>query len=217
MTLPPPQFSEDGSLWWDGGQWLDATQAPTPLLPTPQPQPYGPAPGADAFGPVPRTSRTTAAGMDLLPDEQVLREARSHWWSASWPAAGFVGLGLLYVPLLLMASGFAALAAMVFWSIPAAIALGIGKLRRDRSCFVLTDQRLLVSQGVLRRTSSELLLRQVESATISRSLVSDVLGYGDIAVCGTGGNVQVLRGVIAPQDFRAQVQRAVAGAQKLSS
>ena len=208
MTLPPPQFSEDGLLWWDGAQWLPAASAPALVV---QPQSYGPPPRGFADEPAIATE-----GTELLPDETVLREARLHWWSACWPAAGFVGLGLLYVPLLLVISPLAALGALLFWSVPALLALGVGKVRRDLSSFVLTDQRLLVRQGILRRSSSELLLRQVESATVSQSPVSSLLGYGDVTVGGTGGHAQVLRGVIAPEDFRAAVQRAVAGAQKLS-
>lgn len=206
MTLPPPQFSEDGHLWWDGGQWLPAASAP--LV---QPTSYGPPP---AYAGVAATPLAGAVSTELLPDESVLREASLHWWSACWPAAGLFGIGLMYAPVLLMVSGGAALAAMLFWSIPALLALAVGKLRRDLSSFVLTDQRLLVKQGVLRRSSAELLLRQVESATVTQSVVSGLLGYGDVVVTGTGGHSQVLRGVLEPQDFRSQLQRAVASAQR---
>jgi hypothetical protein len=220
VTQPAPQFSQDGSGWWDGGQWLPASAAPDwahaqqadPAAPQPT-LPVSP-PGVDAWPVSTFAGRLqSAVETELLPGETVLLRGRLHWWPAYWPAAGLALMGVAYVLLLVAVSPFSALGAFVFWGVPAALGLVGGKLRRDLTSFELTDHRLLVKQGVLRRRSAELLLRQVESATVSQNVVSGLLGYGDLVVGGTGGHKEVLRGLTDPAPFRAAVQRAVATAQ----
>lgn len=228
VTQPAPQFSEDGSGWWDGGQWLPASAAPTwaqgrrpvpsggdaPAAELPPPTLSVSPPGVDAWPVSVFAGRLqSAVETELLPGETVLLRGRLHWWPAYWPAAGLALMGVAYVLLLVAVSPFSAFGAFVFWGAPAGLGLLGGKLRRDLTAFELTDHRLLVKQGVLRRRSAELLLRQVESATVSQNVVSGLLGYGDLVVGGTGGHKEVLRGLTDPAPFRVAVQRAVATSQ----
>jgi hypothetical protein len=222
VTQPAPQFSQDGSGWWDGGQWLPATAAPDwaqarrgELTPGPAQTTLSVSPpGIDAWHLSELAGRVqSAVETELLPGETVLLRGRLHWWPAYWPAAALAGLGMMYVLLLLAISPLSALGLLLFWLVPAALGLLGGKLRRDLTAFELTDHRLLVKQGVLRRRSAELLLRQVESATVTQNVVSGLLDYGDLVVGGTGGHKEVLRGLAHPAPFRAAVQRAVAVSQ----
>jgi len=139
---------------------------------------------------------------NLLPNEQVTYRARLHRViyllpvcvliiaivvaiaSASWIAGavlGVIGLLMLVPP----------------W------------IRSISSEFVVTNKRVLVKVGLVRRHSLELLLQKVEGIGVDQGILGRILGYGTITVSGTGGTREAFRMIARPLEFRRQVQASL--------
>ena len=70
---------------------------------------------------------------------------------------------------------------------------------------------MIVKVGLIRRDTLELLLSKVESIGVDQTVTGRIVGYGSIAVVGTGGTRETFRNIARPLDFRKQVQaRALA-------
>jgi uncharacterized membrane protein YdbT with pleckstrin-like domain len=72
--------------------------------------------------------------------------------------------------------------------------------------FGVTDKRVIIKVGLVRRRSIELLLRQIEGVGVEQSISGRVFGFGEIVIAGTGGTKEVFRGIARPLEFRKQVQ-----------
>jgi uncharacterized membrane protein YdbT with pleckstrin-like domain len=100
------------------------------------------------------------------------------------------------------------------------IALGVGLIglillvppwiRSISSEFAVTDKRVLVKVGLVRRHSLELLLQKVEGIGVDQGILGRILGYGTITVSGTGGTREAFRMIARPLEFRRQVQASLA-------
>ena len=100
------------------------------------------------------------------------------------------------------------------------IALGVGLsassccvppwIRSISSEFAVTNKRVLVKVGLVRRHSLELLLSKVEGIGVDQGILGRILGYGTITVSGTGGTREAFRMIASPLEFRRQVQASLA-------
>jgi uncharacterized membrane protein YdbT with pleckstrin-like domain len=139
---------------------------------------------------------------NLLPNEQVTYRARLHRI-----------IYLLPVCVLIVAIGVAVVGGG--W-----IALGLGLIglvllvppwiRSISSEFAVTNKRVLVKVGLVRRHSLELLLQKVEGIGVDQGILGRILGYGTITVSGTGGTREAFRMIARPLEFRRQVQASLA-------
>jgi uncharacterized membrane protein YdbT with pleckstrin-like domain len=140
---------------------------------------------------------------NLLPNEHVTYRARLHriiyllpvcvlivalvvaLASGSWIAGGILGL----IGLLLLVPPW---------------------IRSISSEFAVTNKRVLVKVGLIRRHSLELLLQKVEGIGVDQGILGRILGYGTITVTGTGGTREAFRMIADPLEFRRQVQASLA-------
>jgi uncharacterized membrane protein YdbT with pleckstrin-like domain len=139
---------------------------------------------------------------NLLPNEHVTYRARLHriiyllpvcvlivalvvaLASGSWIAGGVLGL----IGLLMMVPPW---------------------IRSISSEFAVTNKRVLVKVGLVRRHSLELLLQKVEGIGVDQGILGRILGYGTITVSGTGGTREAFRMIAHPLEFRRQVQASL--------
>ena len=77
--------------------------------------------------------------------------------------------------------------------------------------FGITNQRVIVKEGFLKRKTVEVFLKSVESVQVDQSLWGRMLNFGTIIVSGTGGVSDPLRMIRKPLDFKKQVQQRLAG------
>jgi uncharacterized membrane protein YdbT with pleckstrin-like domain len=77
--------------------------------------------------------------------------------------------------------------------------------------FGITNQRVIVKEGFLKRKTSEIFLKSVESVQVDQSLWGRILNFGTIIVSGTGGVSDPLSMIRNPLDFKKQVQQRLAG------
>lgn len=77
--------------------------------------------------------------------------------------------------------------------------------------FGITNQRVIVKEGFLKRKTIEVFLKSVESVQVDQSIWGRILNFGTIIVSGTGGVSDPLYMIRNPLDFKKQVQQRLAG------
>ena len=140
----------------------------------------------------------------LLPDEHVVYRTALHWIIFLRPVLVIlVGLALLIAfrtvplvgaPVLLLGVLLLFAPLVAYWSTE----------------FGVTDKRMIVKVGFIRRRTLELLLRQVEALSVDQSLSGRMLDYGTITLSGTGGVREVFHRVREPLELRRRIQGQVA-------
>lgn len=139
---------------------------------------------------------------NLMPGEQIIHRAQFHWVMFLRP--GIIGLlGILF--LLPSSSRF-----LGFFFLLIAILGGIGTfITYTTSEFAVTNKRVVVKVGLIRRISLELLLSKVESIGVNQGILGRMLGYGTIEVRGTGSTKERIPNIVNPLAFRRQVQEQI--------
>src|SRR6202034_3784582 len=82
-------------------------------------------------------------------------------------------------------------------------------IRSVSSEFAITNKRVLIKVGLVRRHSLELLLSKVEGIGVDQGVLGRILGYGTITVSGVGGTKEAFRTISNPLEFRRQVQASL--------
>jgi uncharacterized membrane protein YdbT with pleckstrin-like domain len=83
-------------------------------------------------------------------------------------------------------------------------------VRYATSEFAVTNKRVIMKVGWVRRRSLETLLSKVESIGVDQGIVGRMLDFGTISVNGTGGTSESFPQIGAPLEFRRQVQDVIA-------
>lgn len=150
----------------------------------------------------------------LLTDETLLYFARPHWIIFAPAAfAFFVSLFFLhYGPHFLnfstviaghtlygLSSAFAAIIGS-FWSLTSYI-------QSRTSEYAITDKRLIMKTGWLRRDAVEVFLIKLEAVNVVQSIMGRVFNYGTIIIVGTGGTKDCYYSIPNPLVFRREVQQ----------
>ena len=148
----------------------------------------------------------------LTADESVIVEFRPHWRvlipAGFWLVLAlgttiFVAFGVTDAPSwLLPVVGLISLVFVLGLAVPPFI-------RWMFTQYVLTTERIVVRQGVVARSGTEIPLESINNVLFSQSVVERMLGYGDIVLESAGESGQSrLRDVPRPEDFQSQVYAA---------
>jgi uncharacterized membrane protein YdbT with pleckstrin-like domain len=139
----------------------------------------------------------------LLPDEHVVYRTVLHWIIFA-PAALVLIAGLVLIALpgvRLVGVAVLVLGAVLLVSpLVAYLTTELG----------VTNKRMIVKVGFIRRRTLELLLRQVEALSVDQTLTGRMLGYGSITLTGTGGVREIFHRVREPLELRRRIQGQVA-------
>jgi uncharacterized membrane protein YdbT with pleckstrin-like domain len=133
---------------------------------------------------------------NLLSDEQVVYKATLHW--------KIFGKSLLIIVIGIGMAVFQPIigGAVIFVGLLAGIPPFIeGKT----SEFAVTNKRIIIKVGFLRRRTLELLLRQVEAISVEQTVVGRMFGFGSVTLTGTGGVREVFHNISSPLEFRRQI------------
>jgi uncharacterized membrane protein YdbT with pleckstrin-like domain len=142
----------------------------------------------------------------LLPNESVLYRARLH--------RSLYTVSFVFVVLALVAMVFA-IGQHPFWwvvlvlGVIAAVTFGWSWMRSASSEFAVTDKRVVIKVGWIRRRTLETMLAKVEGVGVDQTLAGRMLGFGTITVTGTGGTKEEFDRIADPLEFRRQVQSAI--------
>ena len=152
---------------------------------------------------------------NLIAGETVLYKTGLHWIVLFWPilfglVLGIPGLMFLVTSVVAHGDGSSGVAilGLVFLAIACGLIL-LGYFSRAATEMAVTNKRVMIKTGLLRRRTFELLLSKVESIGVDEGILGRVLGYGSVIVRGTGGTPEPFRKVGHPLEFRRQVQQQV--------
>jgi len=147
----------------------------------------------------------------LLQGEKIVYRTQLHWAVFLWPVVWFflaiwlfsIGgdtepifgtLVLLLIVLPMLVDGFVA---------------------RRSSEFAVTNKRVLIKTGLIRRRSLETLLNKIEGIRVEQDILGRMLDYGTIVVTGTGGSKEPFHRIADPMEFRRQVQEQIVAIEEL--
>ena len=181
---------------------------PAPSLPPPiitrTPLPELSPLSADALGPY---SRST-----LAPNETPFYKTSLHWII-------FVRFAIIALLIFLFVAmpfaiavqalsgselGWFALPLPVLFLVPPTLAFASSEL-------VITDRRVLIKTGIIRRQTLEMFISKIESVGVDQGFFGRMFDYGSVLIRGTGGFEQPFEAIAAPLQFRSWVQRLQSG------
>ena len=145
----------------------------------------------------------------LLPGEQVQYRAHLHRVIYFWP--GVVSAVAIAVAVVGREAPAIWVSSVVVL-IAAAVGLARRMLLRRTSEFAVTDKRVIIKVGWIRRRTVETMLGKVEGVGVAQTVAGRIFGYGTLTVTGTGGTQEQFSMIASPLEFRKQVQAQIAAA-----
>ena len=120
-----------------------------------------------------------------LPDNETIEmEISSHWTHT------------LVAWLYLLVLGWLIIGVFLF------ISMYLEKWTTERA---LTNRRLILKRGFIRRKTEEISFNRVEEINLSQSILQRILGSGDIKVTGTGAGEIMLKNIDDPLEVQKKV------------
>lgn len=146
---------------------------------------------------------------NLVRNERIMFFTRMHWIIFASSVVLFVAAIILsvYAPFLFRGyfpfSRIPLAAIVVLGCLGAAILSGIGAfIRYATSEYAITNRRIMIKTGWIRRNSLEILLDKVEAIYVDQTVSGRILNYGTIRVVGTGGTQDPFFYIPSPLVFR---------------
>ena len=145
----------------------------------------------------------------LLPGEDVKYRAHLHKLIFILPVL-FALLAIVGAALTFTAadSVWGALALLVLGAIPLLITL----IKYTSSEFAVTDKRVIIKVGFIKRRTLETMLGKIEAIGVEQGVLGRLFGFGTMTVTGTGGTKEPFPNIARPLEFRRQVQGQVSAA-----
>ena len=143
---------------------------------------------------------------NLMPGEQIDYRANLHWLVFVLPILLFIAAIWLFFSLGGTIAKFLALILIVGVLVTGLHAV----IERMTSEFAVTNKRVLIKTGLIRRHSLETLLTKIESIGVAQSILGRILGFGTIVISGTGGSKEPFHKIADPMMFRRRVQEQIA-------
>ena len=174
--------------------------APPPIPPvvaqiTPPPQPPG-------LNPKSLGSYTAAT---LQANERPLHHTTIHWMALMGSGFG-AALALIFIgPIAMLASWKGFSVAWVLLVIPVGI-LVAAAVGVKTSELVITDRRVLIKVGFIRRHTFEMFISKIESVAVYQGMMGRIFNYGTVEIRGTGGSSESFATIAAPLQFRDAIQ-----------
>lgn len=109
----------------------------------------------------------------------------------------FIGIFLFFPQYIFF--GYAILALVAFYFISSYITY-------ISSEYGITDKRILMKVGLIRRNSLEIFFNKIESINVNQTILGRILNYGSVIICGTGGSKDPFFYIPDPLAFRRRVQ-----------
>lgn len=134
---------------------------------------------------------------NLLPHEIIVYKAKLHW-IIFWKPCALIILGVVSLFILPIAG----LIVLAIGSV-AVISPVIDYVTSE---FGVTNKRVIIKVGLIRRRTLELLLRHVEAILVDQSVMGRILKYGSVTLTGTGGVRETFGNISNPLEFRRRVQ-----------
>lgn len=140
---------------------------------------------------------------NLMNGENILHQGNLHW-------IVFYRAIIWFIVSIILFSGNSDTASLGGMFVLIAIGTGIVSfLNYKTSEFGITNKRVIVKAGFIRRNSLEVLLNKVEGIKVSQGILGRILDFGSITVSGTGGTKDPFQMISAPLEFRRKIQEQI--------
>lgn len=146
----------------------------------------------------------------LTDDEEVIREFHPHW-RVLLPATGWTVLGAAVIAAGFVWGGDNDLIGWIGLAVGllVVLVLGVPKFISWRfKIYVLTTERIIVRDGIIRRGSTEIPLENINDVRFTQGVIERLLGHGDVLIESAGSQGQQrLTDVPDPEAFQSEVYR----------
>jgi uncharacterized membrane protein YdbT with pleckstrin-like domain len=145
----------------------------------------------------------------LEPGEKVVFKTRLSW-TLYGPAIVYALVALALTVFATSAAGLG-VAAFVIAALSALAALAalVGFLRawfrRWTTEVVVTDRRVVLKRGFIRRHTAEMNMQKVESVDVDQTQLGRLFNYGTVTIKGTGSTLESLRMIDQPLKLRSAI------------
>jgi uncharacterized membrane protein YdbT with pleckstrin-like domain len=143
----------------------------------------------------------------LITGEQVIYRARLHkiifWKSVVCFAAGVAVL--VFVPWegkFFKYAGYGLMALALLWA-------GMVWLDYSTSEFGVTNKRVLMKRGLVRRRTLELFLNKIEAIGVNQTVLGRIIRAGSVEITGSGNTKEEFLNIARPMVFREQVHEQI--------
>ncbi len=154
---------------------------------------------------------------NLMTDEKIVYRAHPHWiiFSAA------IGYALLSIIILIFGPQFPftnyyIVGGYKIYSLLSGICLLLAISQGFTSYviyisseFGITNKRVLMKVGMIRRNSLEIMLRKIESIHVIQTIPGRLFDYGVIIISGTGGSKDLFKYIPSPLNFRKTTQEQI--------
>lgn len=146
---------------------------------------------------------------NLLNSEHVVYRAKLHWSEFLGPIIWLV------ISLLFYSAGNSGVGTLIMLI---GLLTGVGAaINFATSEFGITNKRILVKTGFIRRQSFEIMLQKVEGIQVSQGVMGRLLGFGSVTISGTGGSRAPFRRIAAPIEFRKNAQEEISSREEMAA
>lgn len=141
---------------------------------------------------------------NLMKDEVVMHRTKLSKVLFVWPGVvAFVALLfslwiLINPQYKIIYAGFGLIVAVIFLLSP--------YIQYITSEYAVTNKRVIVKVGFIRRQTLETLLQRIEAISVDQTVLGRILNYGTITITGTGGTRESFMNITDPLGFRKAVQ-----------
>lgn len=156
----------------------------------------------------------------LLKNEKLIYWSQPHWVIYFPGVLALIATVLIYFygPSLFLSNtvihGFHTYHIVAFVALLLAAYWLIGSyITHQTSEYGITNRRVLMKMGWIRRNSLEIYLEKIEAVNVYQSVLGRLLNYGTITVIGTGGTSDPFFYVPQPLGFHRIIQRQMAEAE----
>lgn len=140
---------------------------------------------------------------NLMSGERVVYRAKLHWAIFLKPIIFAVIAFIFFAVKETAPIGIVFFLVAIIWGLATFITF-------KTSEFGVTNKRVLIKVGWIRRNSLETLLTKVEGIQVNQGILGRILNYGTIIIKGTGGTSNPFHKIKAPLEFRIKVQEQIA-------
>lgn len=142
---------------------------------------------------------------NLMEGEQIVYEARQHWIIYWRPfLLLLLAIALFAIPTQGTEFTVQMVASATLLVVAAIWAVNIYGGRK----YILTTSRLILKRGIIRRESTDLILRRCEGVSIRQSITGRIFRYGTVSV-STGEVVNEFRLIEDPVRFSTQINQQI--------
>jgi hypothetical protein len=141
----------------------------------------------------------------LQVDERPLHKTTIHWMVLVGPILLSLFSLIIIGPIGMIASWKGQSWVWLLLAIPVAIVASAALTVRT-SEVVITDRRVLIKVGFIRRQTFEMFISKIESVGVAQGVIGRFFNYGTVEIRGTGGSSESFASIAAPLQFRDAIQ-----------